>query len=533
MLLVEGPLHTGQTARQRRAERDAQSPPHRPGPHQQGNPAQPQHRQLQVLRPVIKAGRLASPASPADRTLGESIGGTDRIQKKQERREPRQDRRAHAEQMTNRIDQVRTVHRVEMELIDAAVSGVGAWLHGALPDGALRSLLVDGIVAGAGSVLVFLPQILILFFFILLLEDSGYLPRAAFLLKRTLSGLLPVYDSAAQMRAARERYDGHTRNPWNEYECGSYYARAMASYEEEFQVIRWFVGHVTGFLLFPKKIDLRGGENFIREGPNIIVGNHIGAYKDVSVLLRTVPRMIYFTANKMFFTREGGRELVLRHLHRHMGRFGGFVHVLLLPYYTFMVVFISGHIARIGTIPVDIYGSKRESILKCEDYLRKGRAVITLQGRGRVHPKEPHPYVKEFRRGVSIMAYNLRKENGLDVPVTPLSFFGTHIMWGVPATIKVNVGKPMFIRDYWTGEETSTVEKFRSALERTVSGLFLALFQRCFCLLEVCDIFNGHLVTNDVSLRILPGGGRCQSIDLFPILPSQFLRHILHIGLFR
>ena len=51
-----------------------------------------------------------------------------------------------------------------------------------MADGPLRSLLVDGVIAGVGGVLVFLPQILILFFFILLLEDSGYLPRAAFLL---------------------------------------------------------------------------------------------------------------------------------------------------------------------------------------------------------------------------------------------------------------------------------------------------------------------------------------------------------------
>ena len=53
-------------------------------------------------------------------------------------------------------------------------------------DGPLRSLLTDGVIAGAGSVLVFLPQILILFFFILVLEDSGYLPRAAFLLDRLM-----------------------------------------------------------------------------------------------------------------------------------------------------------------------------------------------------------------------------------------------------------------------------------------------------------------------------------------------------------
>jgi len=246
----------------------------------------------------------------------------------------------------------------------------------------------------------------------------------------------------------------------------------MGTYEEEFEAIRKSVDRITRLLLFPKKIDLRGAENFVREGPNIIVGNHIGAAKDVSVLLRTVPRMIFFTGNKMFFNRQEASELVLRHLHRHMGKFGGFVHLLLIPFYSYMVDFVSGHIARIGTIPVDLYGSKRESLLRCQDYLRKGRAIIALQGRGRVQPKDPNPYVTGFRRGVSIMAYNLFKESGLAVPVTPLSIFGTHIMWGVPATIKVNVGRPLDIRDYWTGEETSTVEKFRAALERTVSGLF-------------------------------------------------------------
>src|SRR6202000_1095351 len=58
-----------------------------------------------------------------------------------------------------------------------------------MDDGMLRSLLVDGIIAGAGNVLVFLPQILILFLFILALEDSGYLPRAAFLLDRVMAGV--------------------------------------------------------------------------------------------------------------------------------------------------------------------------------------------------------------------------------------------------------------------------------------------------------------------------------------------------------
>jgi ferrous iron transport protein B len=78
---------------------------------------------------------------------------------------------------------------VPMQMVDAGVSWVGTQLHEVLPPGALRSLLVDGVVSGAGSVLVFLPQILILFFFILVLEDSGYLPRAAYLLDRMMGSV--------------------------------------------------------------------------------------------------------------------------------------------------------------------------------------------------------------------------------------------------------------------------------------------------------------------------------------------------------
>ncbi|WP_295529669.1 ferrous iron transport protein B [uncultured Pseudacidovorax sp.] len=75
---------------------------------------------------------------------------------------------------------------VPMDAIKAGTDAVGGWVQGVMADGPLRSLLVDGVVAGVGGVLVFLPQILILFLFILALEDSGYLPRAAFLLDRVM-----------------------------------------------------------------------------------------------------------------------------------------------------------------------------------------------------------------------------------------------------------------------------------------------------------------------------------------------------------
>jgi len=76
-----------------------------------------------------------------------------------------------------------------MDLIKSGVEGLGGWVGESMAEGPLRSLIVEGIFGGVGSVLVFLPQILILFFFILILEDCGYLPRAAFLLDRLMGGV--------------------------------------------------------------------------------------------------------------------------------------------------------------------------------------------------------------------------------------------------------------------------------------------------------------------------------------------------------
>ncbi len=73
-----------------------------------------------------------------------------------------------------------------MDGIDGSMAHLGAWVKTTLGDGPLPSLLADGVIAGAGAVLVFLPQIVILFFFILVFEDSGYLPRAAYLLDRLM-----------------------------------------------------------------------------------------------------------------------------------------------------------------------------------------------------------------------------------------------------------------------------------------------------------------------------------------------------------
>jgi ferrous iron transport protein B len=72
-------------------------------------------------------------------------------------------------------------------LKDDVVGGLGTWIGGAMGEGPLRSLIVDGVFAGVGNVVVFLPQIALLFLFLAVLEDSGYMSRAAFLMDRLMS----------------------------------------------------------------------------------------------------------------------------------------------------------------------------------------------------------------------------------------------------------------------------------------------------------------------------------------------------------
>ena len=91
-----------------------------------------------------------------------------------------------------------------MDLIDGLAATLGASVGASLGDSAFSSLIADGVIAGVGSVIIFLPQILILFLFIILLEDSGYLARAAYLMDRTmrsvgLSGqsIIPMISSFA------------------------------------------------------------------------------------------------------------------------------------------------------------------------------------------------------------------------------------------------------------------------------------------------------------------------------------------------
>lgn len=75
-----------------------------------------------------------------------------------------------------------------MELLQSGFDALGGFVHATLPGGLLQSFLQNGVISGVGSVIVFLPQIIIIFLFILLLEDFGYMARAAFLMDRIMGG---------------------------------------------------------------------------------------------------------------------------------------------------------------------------------------------------------------------------------------------------------------------------------------------------------------------------------------------------------
>lgn len=80
-----------------------------------------------------------------------------------------------------------TVASYPMDWIDGGFEALKGWVQTKIPDGNLQSLVVDGIISGVGGVVIFLPQILVLFFFLGLLEDSGYMARAAFIMDRLMS----------------------------------------------------------------------------------------------------------------------------------------------------------------------------------------------------------------------------------------------------------------------------------------------------------------------------------------------------------
>ena len=251
----------------------------------------------------------------------------------------------------------------------------------------------------------------------------------------------------------------------------------MATYEDEINRLRPFLERLSNIALFGKKIVVHGAENFVKQGANIIVGNHIGTFKDIATIVKIVPRPIFFTANRLIFNKKDFNALISKHLRLHLKDFGLVVDLLFKPLKMHFVNYISTNVTKAGMIPVDLSRSRRLALDKCEEYLQQDRTIIALQGRGRVEKHASHPYVSPFRKGVSILVHNLFEREGLVVPVTPIAFFGTHIPFGVPARVRVNVSAPMRITDYLADDVSETIENFRAALESRVKTLFLELIR--------------------------------------------------------
>jgi hypothetical protein len=243
-------------------------------------------------------------------------------------------------------------------------------------------------------------------------------------------------------------------------------------HEAEYRRLLPKIERLCRFGMAGKTIEVLGRENLVRRGPNILIGNHIGSYRDVAVLFLTAVRPIFFNANAQIFSREEFGALVRKHLKRHMGRLGLMLDFLLNPYKFLFVDFVSSHIARVGSIPVYLLGGKREAVDRCEDYMRRGRAVVSLQGRGRVDLRAPNPYIWPFGRGTAFVAYDLLEREGLHVPVTPLAFFGTQVPWPVPSKVRLNVGEPMYVRDFLGGGRDAAILRFKAAMEDRVLELF-------------------------------------------------------------
>ena len=252
----------------------------------------------------------------------------------------------------------------------------------------------------------------------------------------------------------------------------------MRSFEEELQRVEPVVRLMCRLALLGKSRLVRGAENIVRRGPSIIVGNHCGSYKDVVSVYLNIPRPLFFTANQEIFIREQLDRMIRKHFKRQLKGLAGMAHFLVSPLLSLIVTYVSANMARAGAIPVDLYNhGQHEAIQRCLEYLLAGRAIVALQGRGRVVPADPNPYVRAFSRGTSVIAYQMLDLHGIDVPVTPVALFGTQIPFLVPGRIRMNIGPPMFISRYFGGGLDATAARFKDALEAAVKKLLIELLR--------------------------------------------------------
>jgi 1-acyl-sn-glycerol-3-phosphate acyltransferase len=249
----------------------------------------------------------------------------------------------------------------------------------------------------------------------------------------------------------------------------------MDAFEKDFLLLKPTLMKWVRLALFGKTLQVTGMDNLPMLGPVIIVGNHIGSYKDIGALLQIIPRHIHFTANQEIFTRESFHALIRHHLKRHLKEFGLLFDAAIRPIKVPFVNFMADNIGRVGTIPVDLTGGKTQAFQKCKDFLLEGRALVLLQGKGRIDPRDSHPYMSKFRSGPAVICAEIYRDRGLVIPVVPIVMYGTHMPWVVPGRIKVGVGKPLHITEHMSDDFGLTVSRFRDAMEKSVRVLLYRL----------------------------------------------------------
>jgi 1-acyl-sn-glycerol-3-phosphate acyltransferase len=249
----------------------------------------------------------------------------------------------------------------------------------------------------------------------------------------------------------------------------------MRRFEDELRRVEPVARFLCRAALLGKSVVLRGAEHIVRTGPSIIVGNHCGSYKDVAAVYLSIPRALFFTANQNIFRRDSLNQMVRKHLRKQLKGLAGAAHFLVSPFLSLVVTWVTSNIEKVGAIPVDLYNhdGKHGTIRRSIEYLRAGRAIVALQGRGRVVPQDPNPYVRAFSRGTSVIAYEMFDRHGIDVPVTPVALFGTQVPFLIPGKVRITVGPPMFVSQHLAGGLEATAARFKEALETAVKGLLL------------------------------------------------------------
>ena len=115
----------------------------------------------------------------------------------------------------------------------------------------------------------------------------------------------------------------------------------MPTFEKEFYRLLPKVQRLCRLLLVGKKLVVKGKNNLINSGPNIIVGNHAGSFKDVAALIQIVSRPVFFIANQMIFDKKELHFLVRKHLRRNLKDLGLALDLLLRPLKSLLVNFVS------------------------------------------------------------------------------------------------------------------------------------------------------------------------------------------------